>query len=84
MKHARPDYNYDNLNLRIPNDEPVFLIRAQDIVSGDTVRAWANLHDLAGGDPKLSRLAREHAQLMDTWPKKKQADLPQGMSSHKE
>lgn len=75
MKHARSDYNNDDLTLRIPDDEPVFLIRAQDIVSGDAVRAWANLHDLAGGDPELSRLAREHARLMDEWPKKKRADL---------
>lgn len=77
MKHSRADYNHHDLNLRIPDDEPVFLIRAQDIVSGDAVRAWANLNDLASGDPKLSRLAREHAQLMDAWPKKKAADLPQ-------
>jgi hypothetical protein len=75
MKHARSDYNDPDLHLRIPDDEPVFLIRAQDIVSGDAVRAWANLHDQAGGDPKLSRLAREHARLMDSWPKKKVADL---------
>ncbi len=75
MKHERPDYNRYDLTLRIPHNEPVFLIRAQDIVSGDAVRAWANLHDLAGGDPTLSRLAREHANLMDSWPKKKQADL---------
>lgn len=75
MKHARSDYNDDDLTLRIPHNEPVFLIRAQDVVSGDAVRAWANLHDLAGGDPKLSRLAREHADLMDSWPKKKRADL---------
>lgn len=75
MKHARADYNQSDLDLRIPDDEPVFLIRAQDIVSGDAVRAWADLHDHAGGDPKLSRLAREHARLMDAWPKKKPADL---------
>ena len=75
MKHARQDYNEGDLNLRIAQDEPVFLIRGQDRVAGDAVRAWANLNDEAGGDPKLSRLAREHAKLMDAWPKKKLADL---------
>lgn len=75
MKHARSDYNNANLDLHIPDDEPVFLIRAQDVVAADAVRAWADLNDAAGGDPKLSRLAREHATLMDQWPKKKHADL---------
>jgi hypothetical protein len=75
MKHARSDYNNTDLDLHIPDDEPVFLIRAQDVVAGDAVRAWADLNDAAGGDPKLSRLAREHANLMDQWPKKKHADL---------
>jgi len=75
MKHARPDYNSSDLDLRIPDDEPVFLIRGQDRVSGDAVRAWADLNDRAGGDPKLSRLAREHAKVMDAWTKKKLADL---------
>lgn len=75
MKHARSDYNDPDLALRIPDDEPVFLIRAQDIVSGDAVRAWATLNDQVNGDPKLSHLARQHAQLMDSWSKKKRADL---------
>lgn len=75
MKHARSDYNTADLDLRIPDDEPVFLIRAQDIVGAAAVRAWADLHDAAGGDPKLSRLACEHANLMQQWPKKKHADL---------
>lgn len=76
MIHARKDYNriQDPAN-KIPDDEPVFLVRAQDIVSGEVVRAWANLNDLKGGDPKLSESAREHARRMDEWPVKKLADL---------
>lgn len=75
MKHARADYNYKDLDLRIPDDEPVFLIRGQDKVAGDAVRAWADLNHAAGGDPKLSRAAREHAKIMEQWPKKKLADV---------
>ncbi|MFQ5911128.1 MAG: hypothetical protein ACE5IJ_10480 [Thermoplasmata archaeon] len=76
MRHSRADYNdLAELIRRIPPDEPVFLIRGQDQVAGDAVRAWADLHEQAGGDPEVSRLAREQAKLMDAWPKKKLADL---------
>ena len=77
MKHARNDYNNRIVDLekKIPDDEPVFLIRGQDTVAAETVRIWANLNDDAGGDPHLSDLARNHAIAMDAWPKKKPADL---------
>lgn len=77
MKHARTDYNriQDPLGL-IEQDEPVFLIRAKDAVSGDAVRAWADLHDANGGDPAMSKAAREHAARMDAWRPKQKADAP--------
>ena len=59
----------------IPIDEPVFLIRGQDAVSGDAVRAWADLAERSGADADILGLAREHASLMDAWPKKKTPDL---------
>lgn len=60
----------------IPKDEPVFLIRGQDVVSGDAVRAWADLAERSGADAGILQIAREHADKMDAWPKKKVADLP--------
>lgn len=60
----------------IPADEPVFLIRGQDIVGGNAVRAWADLAEMAGADPNIVKTAREHAVKMDNWPKKKTPDLP--------
>jgi hypothetical protein len=75
MLHAREDYNTTDLNAKIPADEPVFLIRGQDFVGGDAVRAWALLHEQAGGDPAMSQIARNHADRMDRWPKKKLADM---------
>lgn len=60
----------------IPLDEPVFLIRGQDVVGGDTVRAWADLAEKSGADPAILNIAKEHAAKMDNWPKKKTADLP--------
>lgn len=76
MKHAREDYNriQDPAGL-IPDDEPVFLLRAQDKMASTVVRHWADCNTLNGGDLELSRLARAHADLMDAWPKKKAADL---------
>jgi hypothetical protein len=77
MKHARPDYNrFQDPEGKIPEDEPVFLIRGQDKVSASAVRAWAMLNEAAGGDPRATKAAVAHADLMDAWPKKKLADLP--------
>lgn len=73
MEHARQDYQniqeiVTNGTLRrIPAEEPVFLIRGQDVVSGDAVRAWA--------DPEIIKIARMQAEKMDSWPKKKIPDL---------
>lgn len=75
MKHAREDYNKGKKINEIPADEPVFLIRAQDILSATVVRFWADENEKIGGDPKLIESARRQADLMDAWPTKKKADL---------
>ncbi len=79
MLHARADYNriQDPAGL-IPANEPVFLLRAADQAAAGAVRAWATLHDAAGGDPAMSAAARRQAQLMDAWAEKKLADAPDG------
>jgi hypothetical protein len=82
MKHARADYDAvqeittNGTTRRIPANEPVFLIRGQDIVSGDAVRAWADMAEKSGAAPDIVQVARDHAAKMDAWPKKKVADLP--------
>lgn len=76
MKHARDDYNriQDPAN-KIPEDEPVFLLRAQDALAAETVRHWARLAELSGCR-ELALMAREHADKMDQWPRRKRPDLP--------
>lgn len=76
MKHARSDYNriQDPAGL-IPDDEPVFLLRGQDIHAAEIVRAYANSVEACKGDPEIVRLAREHADVMDAWKNKKSPDL---------
>lgn len=76
MKHARDDYDriQDPAGI-IPDDEPVFLLRAQDCAAPASVRCWAEVNDELGGDPAMSKLARDHADLMSAWPIKKLADV---------
>lgn len=55
-------------------DEPYFMIRGQDAVSGDAVRAWAQLARDAGAPPALVEAALEQADRLDAWPTKKVPD----------
>jgi len=79
MIHARDDYNrIQDPAGKIAYDEPVFLIRAKDKVSAAAVRAWAELHKAAGGDPVLSQIAYDHADRIEDWQSEhesKSADL---------
>lgn len=80
MKHARQDYSrIQDPEHKIPENEPVFLLRGQDISAPLAVEFWVGLNDAAGGDPELSRLALEQVDAMRTWQKKngmKPADGP--------
>ena len=93
MKHARPDYDriQDPLPVSeggIPEDEPVFLLRAQDCIAARVVRIWAILqraeissahHELTGSSYSAAMhaviIAKTQADIMDKWPYKKIADL---------
>ena len=65
MIHARKDYDriQDPAHL-IPEDEPVFLIRAKDKVGPMTVEKWASYAEAAGADENIVKHAREHAKAM--------------------
>ena len=88
MIHARDDYNriqdpalsdpslLSNGSTPIAEDEPVFLLRGQDMSAAEAVRYWAYLNETNGGDYEASRLARQQANAMDAWPEKKLADVP--------
>ena len=76
MIHARNDYNrIQDPESKIPENEPVFLLRAQDQVAAEVVRYWAYLHQARGGDEDIASLVHHHADLMDEWPKHKPANL---------
>lgn len=82
MKHARKDYDriQDPEGL-IPEDEPVFFLRAQDIVAPQVVEAWAIAAHNAGAADDIVQHAYEHAQLMRKWQEEhgcKVPDMPAG------
>lgn len=76
MKHAREDYDrfQDPLGL-IPDDEPVFLLRGQDVLACHAVTFYAELCE-QNQAPEIAAKARAHADRMAAWPKKKIPDLP--------
>lgn len=71
MKHARPDYDliqdHREDKLAIPINEPVFLLRAQDVNAPMAVDYWAQCAERSGTDPTMVRMAKEHATLMRAW-----------------
>ena len=81
MIHARKDYNsIQDSSGHIPEDEPVFLIRAKDKVGPLAVETWAELAMVAGADENIVRHAKEHAQRMREYQLKhgfKVPDMPE-------
>jgi len=79
MLHARKSYkDIQDPTGKIPKEEPVFLIRGQDLAGYAAVRGWIELTRMAGGDPAMLNMVKGHAKKMKAWPKKKVADLPPG------
>lgn len=81
MRHARPDYNrFQDPAGIIPADEPVFLLRGQDLLAAEAVDFYANKVEAAGGDPQVVKRSRAWANEMRLWPKQKMPDLPKQAS----
>lgn len=68
MKHAREDYNriQDPAGL-IPEDEPVFLIRGQDMNAPAALRRYAALAQESGASRDLIDKVVDHAEAMERW-----------------
>jgi len=77
MKFTRDDYNERIIDKagRIPEDEPVFLLRAQDVHAPDTLRFYANLLQDAGNFAMVEEL-RDHARKMLIWQKSVRVHQP--------
>lgn len=74
MKHARADYNrriQDSENL-IPDDEPVFLIRGQDVLAPDILDAYVEAYitnDEENYDENITIAVSGHANAIRQWQK---------------
>jgi hypothetical protein len=76
MKTGRSDYN--NLEGKIPADEPVFVLRGQDELSVATIEFYAMMAQ-NNGRTDIAATALNHADAMRQWPVKKLPDLPPGV-----
>jgi len=75
--HARKDYDrIQDPEHKIPEDEPVFLLRAQDTVAPQVVEIWALAAQKAGADDGIVQHAYEHAQLMRKWQEEHGCKVP--------
>lgn len=77
MKFTRDDYNRRIVDKegRIPDDEPVFLLRGQDKHAPGTLRFYAGLLEEAGNITMAEEL-RKHAKDMLIWQKSKKVKEP--------
>ena len=56
------------------DDEPVFILRAQDMLAADLVDKWANEANALGCPWDKVHEAKELAQAMREWPRRKNPD----------
>jgi len=77
MKFTRDDYNQRIIDTagKIPDDEPVFLLRAQDVYAPSTLRFYAKLLD-EDGNREMADELRLHARQMVIWQKSVRVHKP--------
>jgi len=82
MLHARKDYQrIQDPEGKIPEDEPVFLLRAQDVCAPFIVLEWAHRAGMHGAANNIVNAARSQAERMRQWQREhgmKVPDLPGG------
>ncbi len=77
MKHARDDYNrIQDPEGKIPEDEPVFLIRGQDVAAPATLRAYALLAHERGANRDIVDAVLDHVRLMEDWQRMAACKVP--------
>jgi hypothetical protein len=56
---------------KIPDDEPIFILRGKDVTAPNHVRSWASMAEQQGAPPEKVLGARQTADAMDNWPGEK-------------
>ncbi len=77
MKHARPDYDrfQDPLGI-IPEDEPVFLIRGQDLAAVPVLRYYLMTAIKVGCKQDMVDAIYSHIKLMEEWQRTRARKTP--------
>ena len=77
MKFTRDDYNKRIIDKakKIPEDEPVFLLRAQNKYAPSTLRFYAKLLE-EDGNMEMAEELRAHARNMIVWQKSVKVKAP--------
>lgn len=77
MRHRREDYNrIQDPEDKISMNEPVFLLRAQDVTAPAVVSFWADSAEKAGALPNIVDAARRQAFDMETWQEINHTKIP--------
>ena len=77
MIHAREDYKcIQDPSGKIPEDEPVFLLRGQDPLAPRLLKIWANELARQGGDVNMCKMVSEHSNAMIAWQKTHPTHIP--------
>jgi len=77
MIHAREDYNrIQDPAGKIPENEPVFLLRAQDAIAPSVVEIWSVAAHKAGASPAIVNAAYIQAAKMRQWQEKYGSKIP--------
>jgi hypothetical protein len=64
----------DSCLQKAADDEPIFVLRAQDMLAPGLVRQWANQAKFKGCPPEKVLEAYELADRMERWPTRKLPD----------
>jgi hypothetical protein len=59
---------------KIDPQEPIFVLRGQDVLAAKAVRDWASRALMAGCPPEKVREALKCAEEMEAWPNRKVPD----------
>lgn len=78
MKHARADYDHlQDSEKKIPEHEPVFLIRGQDILAIPMLKYYLRIaKQTAGIRPDLLESVQKHIRRMEVWQEDVKAKIP--------
>lgn len=77
MKHAREDYNrIQDPENKIPEDEPVFLLRGKDVAAPAAIEAWCEEAKKHGADDNIIEDARKQADKMRLWQYDYESQVP--------